>query len=498
MRLHHAFTLPATLLALAAGARPAAGQDTLANPPNVYSQGGVLSVTMQAAPATYTLFGQQYTNNLYAINDYPPLYAPPTLRLNPGDSVSLVLSNGMSAESLWTNLHYHGFNVTPVRPGDNVVSIVVDSGTSFTYGFRLPTWHPSGMFWYHPHPHGISEPQVLGGMSGAIIVGGLLDNYPQWQGIPERVMLLKDFVNPLGDSFPKLKTINGQSEPSITLVNQGPELWRLANVGADAFFNLKIAGLPDGATPFYIIARDGNPTDAPIPADSLFIPPSSRVEAIVMVPMGAYVLYTDFVDTGPAGDPNPVDTLAYVFSTLFVDATAASTPATPATHADSVLAQMRALAANMNGMPVDTIVFSENVAGDTFYIGGKMYDPDVIDRLVEVPSVQAWLIQNTTGEVHVFHIHQTDFAVVSVNGQTQPIDGLVDTVNLPYQPDSIAPPGEVMVLINFQNPIIEGEFVYHCHILEHEDGGMMANIYAYYPGGTTPVPRARTRTHRHP
>lgn len=493
--MHLRPTRLAATLAVALAARSAAAQRPLTSPPEIYSQNGVLNVQMAAVPTTYSLFGQQYTNNLYAINQYPALYAPPTLRLNPGDSVSLALLNGMRPDTPWTNLHYHGFNVTPLPPGDDVVSLRVDYGTAYRYGFRLPTWHPQGMFWYHPHPHGISEPQVLGGMSGAIIVNGLLDSYPQWQGIPERVMLLKDFPNPRGDSFPKLKTINGQGFSFIGVQQNAPQLWRFGNVGADAYFNIKIRGLPAGAMPFQIIARDGNPTANPVPADSLFIPPSSRVEAIVTLPAGNYVLYTDFIETGPDGDPNPSVDLANVGSSWSEAGPAAATPRVAAAS-DSVIHRIRRLAANLEGIPVDTIVFSEDNSTSRFYINNKMYDPGYIDTYVEVPSVKLWLIQNATRELHVFHIHQTDFAVLSVNGQSQPLDGMVDTANLPFQVNG--KPGEVLVMIDFTNSIIQGEFVYHCHILEHEDGGMMANIYAY-PAGTTPAPRVRTGGgHAHP
>lgn len=495
--MHLRPTCLAAVAAVALAVHSAAAQNPLTSPPDIYSQNGVLNVTMQAAPGTYTIYGQQYTNNLYAINQYPALYAPPTLRLNPGDSVSLRLLNGMQPNSPWTNLHYHGFNVTPVQPGDDVVTLRVDYGTGYQYGFRLPPWHPTGMFWYHPHPHGISEPQVLGGMSGAIIVNGLLDKYPQWQGIPELVMLLKDFPDPRSDTFPKLKTINGQESSFIAVQQNAPQLWRFGNVGADAYFNIKIRGLPAGAMPFQIIARDGNPTAEPIPADSLFIPPSSRVEAIVTLPAGSYTLYTDFIETGPMGDPNPAVNLANVVSSWSEAGPApAPAPAAPRVAAapDTVLERIRRLAANLDGIPVDTIVFSEDTANNTFSINNKMYDPDYVDTWVEVPSVKLWLIQNATDELHVFHIHQTDFAVLSVNGQHQPLDGMVDTANLPFQADG--KPGEVLVMIDFRHDIIEGLFVYHCHILEHEDGGMMANIVAY-PAGTPRPARVRTG-HAHP
>jgi FtsP/CotA-like multicopper oxidase with cupredoxin domain len=93
---------------------------------------------------------------------------------------------------------------------------------------------------------------------------------------------------------------------------------------------------------------------------------------------------------------------------------------------------------------------------------------------VKLGSLEEWTIRNISGELHVFHIHQLDFQVTEVNGVKQAFIGYQDTVNVPYQ-------GRVKILIPFTNPVIVGKFVYHCHILEHEDKGMMAVIQVRDP-----------------
>ena len=90
-------------------------------------------------------------------------------------------------------------------------------------------------------------------------------------------------------------------------------------------------------------------------------------------------------------------------------------------------------------------------------------------------DLEEWTLENWTNELHVFHIHQLDFQVTEMNGQPVPFTGYQDTVNMPLRLDE-ATPSRIKVLIPFTNPIIVGKFVYHCHILEHEDGGMMAAI----------------------
>ena len=91
----------------------------------------------------------------------------------------------------------------------------------------------------------------------------------------------------------------------------------------------------------------------------------------------------------------------------------------------------------------------------------------------------------------MFHIHQLDFLVTSINGQAQPPDVLRDVVDLPYAQNGV--PGEVKVIIPFTNPIMVGRFVYHCHIVGHEDAGMMANLVVLAPGQSAMAP-ARMRT----
>src|SRR5262249_26316783 len=127
-----------------------------------------------------------------------------------------------------------------------------------------------------------------------------------------------------------------------------------------------------------------------------------------------------------------------------------------------------------------TIVFDDADSKDPsaqFTINGQFYDHNRIDTTVTLGSVEQWTIQNMWRELHVFHIHQTDFQVVAVNGEPQLLTGYQDTVSLPFatRKNGVLVPGEVTVIIPFTNPIMLGKFVYHCHIVQHADQGMMAN-----------------------
>src|SRR4029450_12744002 len=172
-----------TILTILLGASAALAATPFSNPPEIVSANGVLGGTLAAAPATV-----QVGANRVNMTVYNGLLMPPLLRVQPGDRVRLQLTN---TSAMSTNIHYHGFGVTPQGAGDNVF-LNVPTGTTFQYDFDIPKDHPQGLYWYHPHFHPDVNPQIAGGMSGGIIVGNILQPFPELAGITERVLLLKD------------------------------------------------------------------------------------------------------------------------------------------------------------------------------------------------------------------------------------------------------------------------------------------------------------------
>src|SRR4029453_12604137 len=166
---------------LCAGAQSAV---RFANPPELVSSGGVLSGTLAIRPADVRVAGRRVDFR----GLYNGLYMPPVLRVQPGDTVRLTVEN---SGSLPTNVHYHGLNVSPLGAGDNVF-IEIDPTTSFQYDMPIPSNHPVGLFWYHPHLHPRVNTEIAGGLSGGLIVGNILAPFPELAGIPERSLLLKD------------------------------------------------------------------------------------------------------------------------------------------------------------------------------------------------------------------------------------------------------------------------------------------------------------------
>jgi len=443
-------------------------KETFVNPTELRSANGELRTTFTVASAQVRLADRTVTTAVYN-----GAYVPPVLRLRPGDTLLLDLVNRYSEQ---TNLHLHGLNVSPLinadaTVGDNVF-VSDDPGFTISYRVPIPAIHNPGLYWYHTHLHEKAQRQVMGGMSGGIIIDGILDPLPQLQNVKERILLLKDIQitaqgtvpEEIDPSAPSTRMVNGLVNPIITIRPNETQFFRIANVGSDLYYKLTLPGHV-----FYELAIDGNRRNQLVARQELLIPPSSRAEVLIQggAP-GGYALAAAAMNTGPAGDTYPAATIATIVSQ--------GEPAEliPLPSALPAVDDLRTATISRRR----TITFTESADGNTFFIdsgnGPKQFNPNVVDSTIPLGSVEEWTLLNATQELHTFHIHQTDFQVTEINGVAQPFLGHQDNVNLPFQPTPDAAPGVVKVLIDFRNPIIVGKFVYHCHILEHEDGGMMA------------------------
>jgi FtsP/CotA-like multicopper oxidase with cupredoxin domain len=252
------------------------------------------------------------------------------------------------------------------------------------------------------------------------------------------------------------------------------EVWELGNVGADSYLDIAL----DGHT-FTVIERDGNPLPQPVVASHVFLPPASRAIVVVRIKAaGNYGIRTRFVGTGSAGDPNP----NVVLATLIASGAPAAgrrvselLPVTAAIGSRSGLTETE-----LRALPVTrrrSVIYTENAAGTKFFLNGRAFDMNRIDVEVRLGDVEEWTLVNYTDERHTFHIHQLDYLVEELSGtNTLETKGLRDNVDIPFRDPVTRRPGIVKVKIPFTNPIIVGKFPFHCHILEHEDGGMMGNV----------------------
>jgi FtsP/CotA-like multicopper oxidase with cupredoxin domain len=178
------------------------------------------------------------------------------------------------------------------------------------------------------------------------------------------------------------------------------------------------------------------------------------------------------VDTGPVGDPVPPQILVHLRPS-------GDTPAEIV--ADNAHVQNGPLQQALPAPSVfRTVKYTENSDTRDFFINDKQFsitDPPMF--VAHAGTVEEWTVVNDTVELHTFHIHQIHFIVESVNGVAQANREWLDNVNVPYatqNSDGSLKPGVVKVLMDFRDPIIRGTFVFHCHLLEHEDRGMIAKI----------------------
>lgn len=379
--------------------------ETFRNPPEIVSSNGVLDTTLIAGFSEAKIGNDKVTTSVYNGS-----FVPPTLRVFPGDLMRVRLENLIDQ---MTNLHYHGMNVTPISPSDDIFIMVTPTGT-FDYEVPILQSHASRMYYYHTHAFGLTEFQIMSGLSGTLIVEGLLDPFPQLKGIRELIMDLRDIQidsdgrvpTNIDPSAPTHHTLNGQVNPTIKIHPGETQLWRIANVGADLYYPLKLEGHT-----FFEIARDGNRHNQIVPTDEILLPPSSRVEVLIQGGTGGiYKFKVMPFNTGPQGDSYEGATLA----TLISKGPAQEPIPLPT---QSEFPQLEDLC-NQPVVTERTIVFSESADGNTFFINGKEFDPTnpVVDTTVKIGTLEKWTVQNTSQELHVFHIHQTDFQVCETNG----------------------------------------------------------------------------------
>ncbi len=482
----------------------------------------------------------------------------PTLRLHPGDLLVLRLRNELGAapeaaaaaatapqgdavcrsgamSATATNLHFHGLSVPPRCHEDEVLKTSLAPGAVFEYRFRIPAQEPPGLNWYHPHIHGFSTAQVLGGASGALIVEGLERAIPEVAGLPERVLVIRDqdLVNPgappaksepviprilLDADGDAANTHSGYGKPAKDLsVNFVPvpwpdyppaqlrlrpgerQLWRVLNASGVTYLHLALLE-HDVAQPLGVVAIDGVPVNARgggTPdvdwADHLGVPPGGRVEFIAAAPpAGATaLLMTRSVDTGNGGENDPNRALVQLVAAPDAPAAAAVLPARSGPLPARTTPWLGAVAP----VRVRKLYFSETqldpndpASPVTYYITEQGKEPRAFDPSATEPDitvhrgdVEDWIIENRSQEVHAFHIHQIHFLLLDWFGLPVNEPFLRDTVNVPYYDPKMGRFPSIRLRMDFRDPDAVGTFVYHCHLLEHEDGGMMGTIRVLPP-----------------
>jgi len=519
--------LPSAALADGGVCPRPAPQSEVTPPPDIYSTNGAINVQFN-----YLTSVDDSGRTLFCFVTSDGVESP-TLHVNPGDTINITLTNmvqnvpGAPSETMFTpdaacgstkmtaasvNMHFHGTNTSPRCHSDEVIHTLVNSGETFQYTLHIPKDEPPGLYWYHPHVHGTSSVMVQGGATGAIEVEGIANVQPAVAGLPQRYLVLRDqqmaWATPTTTAPPNWDVsvnyvpINFPSyAPAIIKMQKGTqEFWRVVNAGANTIMDIQVVydGVPQ---PLQIAAFDGVPTGSKdgrqqgtlITQTDILLAPSSRAEFIVASPSDSVQkaqLITQGIDGGAAADNNPGRTLADIQATAAptkLPRLAQTGPARKIRFNDLAKA---AVTAHRDlffseyfrsfGHDLEKVDFFITVDGQK----ETLFDPNNPPAIITTKgAVEEWRIENRTQEVHEFHMHQIHFLVTAINDVPIPPkkQQLYDIHQVGYwDGDSQHPYPSITVKLDFRGPDV-GDFVYHCHILDHEDAGMMAIIRVLPP-----------------
>jgi suppressor of ftsI len=425
---------------------------------------------------------------------------PPVIRVQPGSTLIVEYKNELASQSReecvghpcmnMTNLHFHGLHVSPNAPQDDALDMIASPGETLHYSVQVPPQQPPGLYWYHTHPHGESYVQDLDGMSGAIVVEGIERYVPEVRDMRERILVLRDLVLPIDaverksamesvamqttqcgtapENPERAFTVNGTLRPQIDIKPGERQFWRIVNASPDRYVDLEVDSVS-----LDVVALDSMPLAYHDPSlqkrsvSHVLVPPAGRVEAVVTGPPADShaALRSRCFDTGPDGDSNPAMVLADIVSAP--PSTLQSRPALGGAPVYIPFSQTVLKRVEVSE-PQFVVTFTEDKQG--FYINGKKFEMNAGPMLtVNIGSLQHWRVMNPTREVHPFHIHQVHFLAYAVDGKSVKDPVWVDTVNVPYG-------SSVDLVMDFTDPIIRGMSLFHCHLLSHEDKGMMAKI----------------------
>jgi FtsP/CotA-like multicopper oxidase with cupredoxin domain len=478
MSMHHA--QPATVLAapdaLPAGA-PLAVLRTLANESR---EAGTFRATLVAQPVRRALLQHAQPTTFWQFGaDMQGPVVGPLIDVHEGDTVEIRFVNRLPQPS---TIHWHGLPVPPDQDGNP--SDPVAPGATRVYRFTLPPGS-AGTYWYHPHPHMMTAEQVFRGLAGPIVVRAADDPLAGW---PERhlffsdLKLARDGTIPPNDMMDWMNgregqyvLVNGARRPRVDVV--GDERWRVWNACSARYLQLAF----DDGRAFAHVGSDGGLFDAPRDVTSLLLAPGERAELLVRagdrasraVLLAAQYDRRKMAMSASGHGSLPPDPSLPLADLTFAAAEARARPATlravpalgePAARKAVTFSEAMDMAAMMRapaqGRP----------AGMRFMINGETYAPNRATLTSRAGDIEHWTIRNDTDMDHPFHLHGTQFQVIErESGGThtrEPFVAWRDTVNIRS--------GETVTIATRQ--VMRGERMFHCHILEHEDLGMMGTL----------------------
>lgn len=422
----------------------------------------------------------------------------PTFRVKPGDTLKITLINDLPPvrdltpsnvatphQFNVTNLHTHGLHVNPGGIADNVMR-VMEPGKSYDIAVEIPANHVPGTNWYHPHAHGSANVQMASGMVAALIIEGDFADVPEITQATERVLILQeavfdafgtieDFATVFPEPALRFFTVNGQREPTITMRPGEVQRWRIVQASHQDDMFLELEGHR-----FHQIARDGIPLarmDLAPPHTSqqaidnpqaMITAPGQRIDVLVKAGApGTYALRALPYDQGYPSPTGPVARLVVEGDPLPMELPKKLPPPPTKMIEDKEITGTRTLTLSQKPLENDARSHWQEFR---FLVDGKTFDHNRIDQRVPLGAVEEWTVLNEHVHDHAFHIHTNDMLVTKINGQALPEPIWMDTVIVPRW-------GSMTFRSRFED--FTGLFMLHCHMMNHEELGMMQTVEVY-------------------
>ena len=417
-----------------------------------------VEVRLTASPARLSVMPGSATD-AYAYNGSVP---GPTLELREGDRVIVHFRNDLPVP---TTVHWHGLHIPAASDGSPFHP--VPPGAQHDYVFTILRG-AAGTYWYHPHPHHQTGYQVAKGLYGAIVIKAADDPLPA--SLPEKLLVLSD-NRFLGDGSVDLPDehsvqggidaengregnvlfVNGQVMPTLTLRSGEVQRWRVINASAARVFRLALPGHT-----FIHVGSDGGLFERPVEVAEILLANGERAELLVR-------------GTGTPGSRATLQTLPY-------DRYVPQTRPKDWNQPRDVLTVQYTGDSPMQFVPVPNVLRPVPALDTTKatatrvmslsqgMINGRMMDMGRVDVSARLGATEIWQVENLVGMDHPFHLHGFQFQVIERNGVPEPVRRWKDTVNIPKHET-------VRFIVRYDN--YAGKWMFHCHILDHEDHGMM-------------------------
>ncbi|MDQ7039225.1 MAG: multicopper oxidase family protein, partial [Aquificota bacterium] len=448
---------------------------SFADPPlaDLVRSGNLVETTIVPQSAQVNISGT--TVNMIAYNGS---YPAPTIRVKSGDVLRVNFTNQIPADigtnvlgkdMSITNLHTHGWHVSPAGNADNIF-LSFNSGDSLTFEFDLSKQWGGMMGFYHPHYHGTVGEQFWRGLAGGALI--VEDDTPELQDFEEHIMILTDvslsgneptwwtrmdYMRILGD----IVMVNGQVNPLLTIRPGQVQRWRILNASVFRYYRLTLENHI-----MYLVGTDDNLLERPVPLSEIILTPGERVDILVKADQnpGTYRLISQAINGAQS-----VTLLTLEYSGSQANDSIPSSITSPI--ADWV-GRLRAV--DTGGLR--QVRMTLNFLRGKGAINRQVFDenPYILESPVGTetdPYYEVWTIVNQTGMDHPWHQHTDGAVILNINGGDPSyanlyttVNGLKDTINVPAM-------GSVTMLV----PVLDyrGDTVFHCHILGHEDIGMM-------------------------